>query len=100
MKVSRAACLFILTCSVAVPANASPIPTSPAECALNLPRTKTDPMNVRTRNTRPDFTPAEHLLVQKQIEQRALQLWRAGGSRADTALSDWLQAEREIVEQF
>ncbi len=46
------------------------------------------------------FTAREHLGAQEQIERRAHELWCAGGCRHDTALKDWLQAEREILEQF
>src|SRR5271163_2447994 len=42
----------------------------------------------------------EHCRVQQQIERRANELWCAGGCRHGTALNDWLQAEREVVEQF
>jgi hypothetical protein len=45
-------------------------------------------------------TAAEHLLVQREIERRAHELWRAGGCRHNTTLHDWLLAEREILEQF
>ena len=46
------------------------------------------------------FTSGEHLGVQEQIERRARELWCAGGCRNDSALNDWLQAEREVLEQF
>jgi hypothetical protein len=46
------------------------------------------------------FTAGEHREVQQQIERRARELWRAGGCRDGAALSDWLQAEREVLEQF
>jgi hypothetical protein len=46
------------------------------------------------------FTAGEHLRVQQQIEQRARELWYAGGRRSGTALNDWLQAELEVLEQF
>src|SRR5580700_9803376 len=46
------------------------------------------------------FTAEEHLKVQEQIERRARELWCAGGCRHGTALNDWLQAEREVLEQF
>jgi len=48
----------------------------------------------------PFFTVDEHLRVQNQIERRAYELWRAGGYREYSALSDWLRAEREVLEQF
>jgi hypothetical protein len=46
------------------------------------------------------FTAEEHLGVQEQIERRARELWSVGGCRRDTALNDWVQAEREVLEHF
>ena len=46
------------------------------------------------------FTSTDHLGVQEQIERRARELWCAGGCRHGTPLNDWLQAEREVLEQF
>lgn len=46
------------------------------------------------------FTADEHLRVQQQIERRAGELWCAGGCGQGNALNDWLQAEREVLEQF
>jgi len=46
------------------------------------------------------FTVAEHLKVQEQIEQRAYELWLAGGSRQNGALENWVRAEREVLEDF
>jgi Protein of unknown function (DUF2934) len=46
------------------------------------------------------FTAREHLGAQQQIERRAHELWWAGGCRHGTALTDWLQAESEVLEQF
>jgi hypothetical protein len=46
------------------------------------------------------FTVEEHLRVQQQIEEHAHALWCAGGCRHDTALNDWLLAEREVSAQF
>jgi len=37
--------------------------------------------------------------LRAQIEARAYQLWRAGGSRHGEDLNHWLQAEREILER-
>ena len=48
----------------------------------------------------PVFTVDDHLHVQQQIEKRAHELWREGGCRDQSALSDWLRAEREVLEQF
>ena len=46
------------------------------------------------------FTVNDHLGVQHQIERRAYELWRAKGCPEESALSDWLRAEREVLEQF
>jgi hypothetical protein len=46
------------------------------------------------------FTSGEHLGVQEQIERRARELWFRGGCRHGTALNDWVQAEREVLERF
>jgi len=48
----------------------------------------------------PFFTVDDHLGVQHQIERRAYELWRAGSYREESALGDWLRAEREVLEQF
>ncbi len=45
------------------------------------------------------LTAEGHLRLQEQIERRANELWRAGGYRDGASLSDWLQAEREVLEQ-
>ncbi len=45
------------------------------------------------------LTAEGHLRLQEQIERRANELWRAAGCRDGTSLSDWLQAEREVLEQ-
>ncbi len=45
------------------------------------------------------LTAEGHLRLQEQIERRAHELWRAGGCREGTAMSDWLRAEREVLEQ-
>ncbi len=46
------------------------------------------------------FRIEEHLRVQQDTERRAFELWCAGGCKDGTALVDWLQAEREVLEQF
>ena len=46
------------------------------------------------------FTADEHLSAQKAIENRAYELWRAGGCREMAGLKDWLRAEREILDEF
>lgn len=46
------------------------------------------------------FTAEEHLEVQRQIEQRARELWCQRGGQPDRALADWLQAEEEVVIGF
>jgi len=38
--------------------------------------------------------------VQQQIEARAKEIWRGEGCCDGAALSHWLQAEREVLEQF
>jgi len=38
--------------------------------------------------------------VQVQIEKRAHERWRAGECREGMALSDWFQAEGEVLKQF
>ena len=48
----------------------------------------------------PLFTADDHLHVQQHIEKRAHELWREGGCCDQSALSDWLRAEREVLEQF
>ena len=48
----------------------------------------------------PVFTVADHLKVQEQIEQRAYELWLAGGSHQNGALENWVRAEREVLEDF
>ena len=54
----------------------------------------------QTRRKVPVFTVADHLKVQMEIEQRAHELWLAEGSRQDAALENWLNAEREVLEDF
>ena len=54
----------------------------------------------QSRRKVPVFTVADHLKVQMEIEQRAHELWLAGGYRQDTALENWLNAEREILGDF
>src|SRR5579863_972250 len=46
------------------------------------------------------FPAEEHLRVQREIEQCARDLWRTGGCRPDRTLNDWLEAEREVMEQL
>ena len=41
----------------------------------------------------------EQPALQKQIEIRAYALWLTGGCRYGNDLSDWLQAEREVLER-
>ena len=54
----------------------------------------------QSRRKVPVFTVADHLKVQMEIEQRAHELWLAGGYRQDTALENWLNAEREVIGDF
>ena len=44
-----------------------------------------------------DFTVADHLPVQQQVERRACRLWQARGCPERDGLSDWLRAEREVL---
>jgi len=53
-----------------------------------------------TTQEAPFFTVDDHLRVQQQIEERANEIWRAGGCCDKAALSDWVRAEREVLEQF
>ena len=60
-------------------------------------------MKVRARRkvkAESSLTVAEHLRLQREIEKRAYDLWRAGGCSQTTGLQEWLQAEREILEEF
>ena len=57
-------------------------------------------MNRIKRGKSPVFTVVDHLKVQKQIEQRAYELWLAGGSHQNGALENWVRAEREVLEDF
>lgn len=41
----------------------------------------------------------DRLRLEEQIEKRAYELWLAGGCRHGNDLGDWLQAERELLEQ-
>jgi len=54
----------------------------------------------QSRRKVPVFTVADHLKVQMEIEQRAHELWLAGGYRQHTALENWLNAEREVLGDF
>jgi hypothetical protein len=38
--------------------------------------------------------------VQTQIEQRAYEIWLAGGCRPESPLCDWLKAESEVLQEF
>ena len=59
------------------------------------------PRSPRTgRATQPLFTLEEHLRLQRRIEERARQIWRAGGRRQGNPLSDWVQAEIETLAEF
>ena len=41
----------------------------------------------------------EELRPEEQIENRAYELWLTGGCRHGNDLGDWLEAEREVLEQ-
>ena len=47
-----------------------------------------------------DFTAEEHLQVQMEIEKGAYESWHQRGSRPNASLTDWIEAEREILEGF
>lgn len=47
-----------------------------------------------------EFTIAEHLQVQRNIEERAHRFWFANGCRLNHALNDWLKAEKEVLAAF
>lgn len=57
-------------------------------------------MKQTKREKSPVFTVADHLKVQMEIEQRAYELWLARGFHQDTALDNWLSAEREVLQDF
>lgn len=42
----------------------------------------------------------QHLQVQRQIEQRAYQLWRAQDGADSRTLDHWLKAEAEVLAEF
>ena len=52
------------------------------------------------RDSVPVFSVADHLKVQQQIEKRAHEIWCMRRHQQDTALDDWLRAEREVLEDF
>jgi hypothetical protein len=47
-----------------------------------------------------EFTIAEHLRVQREIEKRAHRFWFAKGCALNTALNDWLKAEAQVLAEF
>jgi hypothetical protein len=47
-----------------------------------------------------EFTVEEHLLVQRQIEERAHRIWSANGFASENPLEDWLKAEDEVLTEF
>ena len=57
-------------------------------------------MKQTKREKIPVFTVTDHLKVQMQIEQRAHELWLSEGAHENTALDNWLNAEREVLEEF
>jgi cytidylate kinase len=46
------------------------------------------------------FTVEEHLHVQREIEERAHRQWNVNGCALDSALHDWLKAEKEVLAEF
>ena len=47
-----------------------------------------------------EFTREEHLMVQRQIEERARRIWSANGFASQNPLDDWLKAEEEVLAEF
>lgn len=47
-----------------------------------------------------EFTIAEHLRVQREIEARAKRFWLASGCTLKSALDDWLLAEGKVLAEF
>ena len=50
-------------------------------------------INIATSKSTPDPD------LRLQIEQRAYEIWEAGGSRHGADLAHWLRAESEVLEQ-
>ena len=48
----------------------------------------------------PELTVEEHLWLHQMMERRAHELWLARGCRPESALDDWVQAERETWKKF
>lgn len=44
-----------------------------------------------------EIVKVRHIATQEEIARLAYSYWVAGGCRGDTALSDWLQAERILT---
>ena len=53
----------------------------------------------RTPNDQSGLSADEQLGLQEQIEKRAYALWLTGGCRHGNDVSDWLQAEQEVLER-
>jgi hypothetical protein len=48
----------------------------------------------------PGLTVEEHLWLHRRMERRAHELWLARGCQPESALDDWVQAERETWKKF
>jgi hypothetical protein len=64
------------------------------------PAGKTSPATWTTHAAQPLFTMEEHLRLQRQIEERAHQLWQAHGGDRGNPLDDWLKAENKVLVEF
>ena len=65
-------------------------------------RKATARMTTRVHETpqgRIDSSGDEPLRLQERVEKRAYELWLTGGCRHGNDVGDWLQAEREVLEQ-
>lgn len=64
-----------------------------------MPKLNRQPNQDAKRRVR-EFTIAEHLQVQRQIEQRAYNLWLMHGGDDRRAFNHWLKAEAEVLAEF
>jgi hypothetical protein len=53
----------------------------------------------RTPNDQSGSSADEQLGLQEQIERRAYAFWLTGGCRHGNDVSDWLQAEQDVLER-
>jgi hypothetical protein len=52
-----------------------------------------------TSSLAPEIVEAEHLLLEEQIRRRAHEIWLENGTPTGTELFDWLEAEKEILNE-